>query len=324
MVDATSFYTEYPFFKYHWYIAVEFFFILSGFLLASHAKRNQDETATKYLLGRIRRLYPEYIVAFAVMVILRTYTSGLNIVKVLIPNWLEMFMLQSVGTNIFPYINNPAWYVSALIIMSYLVYYMLKRNSDLFLKLIAPIAVILDFSYMYRKYGRLEIFYHTEGILGNTALLRAFMGIVVGVYAYELAQMINAREVTNKVKKYLLALVEVFIFAGILGFALLVEDGIYDFLFIPLFAIGIILASKDDVLGKIANIKPVLFLDKISYAIYLSHFFSIFVLNSVIKDAAKWSWLNLIIYYCIAVVIGFVLNRLGLLLGKLMDRVVKY
>ena len=47
-----------------WYIAVEFFFIVSGYLLMVRAEANgKEESALRYTARRFMKLYPEYLFA---------------------------------------------------------------------------------------------------------------------------------------------------------------------------------------------------------------------------------------------------------------------
>ena len=312
LVNGSPFYDKYPMIKYHWYIAVEFFFILSGYLLMQHVQRCKEESTFEYLKGRIWRLYPEYLLAFLVMASIRSYQSGLNIFKIIIPNWLEAVMLQSIGTNIFPYVNNPAWYVSALLISSCLIYYMLSKHRELYLNFIGPGLIILIFSYLFRKYERLELFYHTEGVFGNTGLLRAIMGITIGVYAFCAANALGPW--LKRIPIILKCIMEILMFGGVLGFSLLHEEGSYDFFFLLVFACGLILAADDHFLGKHVDTRGVRWLSKNSYSMYLSHFAAIFFLNIFWNTGKVWFWrivpAYILITLLLAVIYGFICNRI--------------
>ena len=304
LVNGSPFYDKYPMIKYHWYIAVEFFFILSGYLLMQHVEKCKEESTFDYLKDRIWRLYPEYLLAFLIMASIRSYQSGLNIFKIIIPNWLEAVMLQSIGTNIFPYVNNPAWYVSALLICSCLIYYMLSKHRELYLNLIGTGLIIVIFSYLYRKYERLEMFYHTEGVLGNTALLRAIMGITIGVYVFCTSKVLG--QWLKKIPTVFKSIMQVLMFGGVLGFSLIREEGSYDFFFIPVFAIGLILASDDPFLGKISDTFFIRWLSKLSYCMYLSHFAAIFVLNFFWDTGEVWFWGIVPIYVLVTVLLALI------------------
>lgn len=320
--DATTVYTDYPVIKYHWYIAVEFFFILSGFLMAGHMDHNPNETVLQYMKKRIIRLYPVYIFAFLVIAVIKSYVSGLNILKIVIPNWLEVFMLQSIGTNRFPYVNNPAWYVSALMIGSYFVYYFLKNHRDLFLHFIGPCTVIIAFSYMYREYGRLENFYHTDGIFMNTAILRSIMGLTIGIYVYYISKRISWKD--NKYSKAFKTIMEFLCFLGPIAFALFNEEGSYDFGFIIVFAIGILLASSNKTLGKVANIGFVRFMSDMSYAAYLAHFAVIILLSRFLNLTSIWHWWYIPLYFTSVITVAMIYGFCSNLLSSLAMKMIRY
>lgn len=314
LVDGTTFYSEYPMFKYHWYIAVEFFFILSGFLMMKHIEDNSEESVTEYLKNRIVRLYPVYILAFIVMAVIRSHISGLNIFKIVIPNWLEAFMLQSIGTNIFPYVNNPAWYVSSLLIGSYLIYYLLKKFREAYLYFIGPVTVIVVFSYMYRTYGRLENFYTTTGFFFNSGLMRAVMGLTIGIYVFLLSKGCG-----NGLKRIPFAIrivLEIVFLAGPVVFALLVEDGSYDFLFVIVFAIGILLASLNEEVSGFTNSNPIKALSGLSYAMYLSHFAAIFFLNCIVNVNERWKWSFIPVYFALTLIISLIYQAIASIIVK--------
>ena len=74
------------------YIAVDFFFILSGYFLGSSLKRSL--TAFDYAKKRVQRLYPEYFVSICLSVILYRITrGGLDIKKII----SELLLIQNSG-----------------------------------------------------------------------------------------------------------------------------------------------------------------------------------------------------------------------------------
>ena len=89
------------------HLAVEFFLILSGFLLAQTHERLEKEKippekkCLHYVLSRVKRLYPEYIFALFLTILIQdtlgSYTS-------LQPLGLNLFMIAGMGG-----INNVIW-----------------------------------------------------------------------------------------------------------------------------------------------------------------------------------------------------------------------
>lgn len=55
------------------YIAVEFFFVLSGYLLAMKADLSGEQTVMQYTWSRIKKFYPHYLFSFLVLFFLEEF-----------------------------------------------------------------------------------------------------------------------------------------------------------------------------------------------------------------------------------------------------------
>lgn len=308
--SSSSIYTDYPMIKKHWYISVEFFFILSGYLLMQHIEHNKEESIGAYLSKRIYRLYPEYVIAFIVMAFIRAANQNLNVIKVIIPNWLELVMLQNIGTGRYDFVNSPAWYVSTLLIASLILFYMLKEHRKVFLEFIAPIGMIVIFSYLYREYAFLDVYYQTKGFLLNGPVMRALLGMTVGIYVYLISTSEPVKRFFEKVRGFCI-LIEIVFFIGALSFATLVEDGEYDYLILILFAIGILCASQDMYIGKICKIRVIKWLDEISYSAFLCHN-AVIALGFYVFKIFKWQLdaVSVILFILITLIVASVYHYL--------------
>ena len=63
---------------YAGYLAVEFFFIISGYMMMQSIERkqlsdNSEVSAVQYLISRYMRLYPHYIIAILLLVIVNAF-----------------------------------------------------------------------------------------------------------------------------------------------------------------------------------------------------------------------------------------------------------
>src|SRR5674476_53751 len=132
------------------YIAVEFFYILSGFLLMSSQTKSElspgsKRSAAKYTFERLKILYPHYIFSFAVIfafAMMQSNKSLVDVSKNLLQSIWEITMLQMSGIRCSIY-NQPTWYLSGLIIMGYLIYFLLNHCRKVFIELIAPFSIFL-------------------------------------------------------------------------------------------------------------------------------------------------------------------------------------
>ncbi|MBQ7067115.1 MAG: acyltransferase [Lachnospiraceae bacterium] len=171
-------------FLHHGYISVEFFFILSGYLL-HHSYQIHAETAVKYTLRKLKRFYPYYIASaigiLLVKIVVNIIQGGVKAIPVLLMRAVsESLMLQSTGIYISN--NSPMWYLTTMILGGYFVYYLLRLKEDFYCKFIAPITILISYSYIFSESDTIEIWGTLSGIY--IPLLRAIAGLNVGVVIY--------------------------------------------------------------------------------------------------------------------------------------------
>lgn len=300
-------YVTYPFIKYHWYVAVEFFFIMSGYLMAKHAESHPDETALQYTAGRIKRLYPLYILVLIMMVIWTVANSDINLAELIVNNWEEFFMLQSMGTGKFPYLNNPAWYVSAMFIAGHLIYYFLRNHKKFFIEFLGILSIICFLGIFIRDYDAINSFFSISSLGVSTGLLRAIFGLTIGIYIYYLSEKYMKN--VSRLGGVIMTVLELGCFLTVIITSMLTENTLCDFVFLLLSAFGVFLASKNRILAGFSNCKAVAFLSKISYAMFLSHFFVLHCMG-LIWESAEWEWILVPVYIIMTIVLSVILDMI--------------
>lgn len=131
------------------YLGVEFFFILSGFFLMKHMEEHPEESAFIYTKKRLLKFYPELVVAWFLLIANLAYANKWGIQEIwkeFISHIWEYLLLNAIGIT-WNVLNGPTWYLSALIIVGYFIYWLIKWNKKVFLEFIAPLLVILVYSY---------------------------------------------------------------------------------------------------------------------------------------------------------------------------------
>lgn len=152
-IDFLRFFFAIMIMLYHWcdvfefdflrngYIGVEFFFLVSGFLMAKRAKRESTETDTianrtwKYLLGKIKKFYPYYLSAVFLQFFLYEAVvrrCGVRHLLDSIASSLPTFSLTFMGlneNNAFLYVPN-SWYLSVLVLAILVLYPFLLKSYD--------------------------------------------------------------------------------------------------------------------------------------------------------------------------------------------------
>lgn len=172
------------------YLCVEFFFILSGFLLYRSCQI-KHLLPIYYLSRKIKRFYLKYIVALGIIFLLKfkIWLTG-DIVDNILRLIAEMLFLQNIGFYPGGY-NTPCWYLSVLIVGGTILYSLLFFYKNATINIIIPISVVFTYSYLFSLSPSFNVLW--EGVL---PLLRgcAAMGIgIITAYVYEAYNLFFAR-----------------------------------------------------------------------------------------------------------------------------------
>lgn len=206
-------------------VAVEFFFILSGFLMANSAKKKIGDTANigkdsvDFIKKKYLSVFPyhlfSYVCSFIVAVILGSLTV-VGAVKLFVNSLPNLFMLDMVGL---PYtmVAGYVWFVSAMLIAMAVLYPILRRWFSVFTNIIAPVLGVLLLGWLAQTYGRLTYISFWTGLTFK-GVLRAVAEIAFGCAAFALCERLKERDFT-KFGKLVLSLLELFGYAATFVYA---------------------------------------------------------------------------------------------------------
>lgn len=277
------------------YTAVEFFFIVSGYLLFKYfyEKRDNGKGAFSYTFSRIKKLYPYYIIAFLLIFICIMIDSREGIIGWIINlggSFFELVFLHISGLKCFRLFNYPTWYISAMLIAGYFIYACLEQFGDKFVKAVMPILVIIIYVDFSRNSGCLDVWGGARfGV--SDAVARGFAGMSIGGMCYFVVNKLIIYFSENKNTDWLkipLSILEIFCF----GMALFLMHGMggtqADFYVIPLLAAGITLSfSQITSLSAATNKTNVnrlcVFLGKLSYPMFLNQILLIYIVSRLEK-----------------------------------------
>ena len=263
------------------YQVVEFFFILSGFLMATASQQPKYtelplcKAHMTYMNGRIKRLWPHYLLSLCCFYAVAIFFTGRwTLEKLLRWQLPEIFMLHMTGLSNPKYVGMGAdWYVGSLIVASFLLFLPCLRWKRIFQTYVAPILSVSIYVCLWREYGHLGAI---RGDLLNTysGTLRAIAAmclgcILHGVYCY-LREHYTRR--TAKPARVFFTLVEVAcVAAACISFGGQRKTE-RDYLMVLVFAIIILFAFlKLGYLSEMLDNGFSAYLSKISYAIFLNH-----------------------------------------------------
>lgn len=263
-------------------LAVDCFFVLSGFLLAKHYFSNQgcgNAGVPSYFIGRIKRLYPEYIFA---MLLCALFTN-------LFAHHISMktFMLNAsllAGWGNIPNIINGIWYVTILFWVGTFLYSLLWYYNEKARFIFIPIIAVLCLFYLI-NHG-LSVTGHQQPIefsLLSKGTIRGMLGLCAGIFTYELCRFIAGLRVrfNMKIVSPILHILEI-VAAVLLVKMILVheENGVFDFNLY--YYVGYIISLI--YLGKAFFLKFLYWrgwkdVSYLSYTIYLTHLILIEILR---------------------------------------------
>lgn len=239
------------------FLGVDFYFILSGYFLmrSFESKRYGDEpfeNTMGYFKGRLARLYPPYIIATMLMLLVTWILGGGGFANLIRQLWDIRWQLICCHFIGMPASSNmrSVWYISTLLILSWFIFFMLSWKKEAFLG-IAPVTGILLLAYIARVYGTLGM--QGESILiFNGGMVRGFAEMSLGA---TISHVLREREERNgsyaESKNYIRLtarfapwFARMFCYALIFGIMRFRAHDLTDFVTIPLFLLLIYIAER--------------------------------------------------------------------------------
>ena len=300
-------------------VVVDFFFILSGFLLMKGILAKEPPgtgssltASLQFVFRKAKSFYLPYILAFAMTFILTTVAAKMTnpgeIVARLFHFKWEALLLQMAGFNPSPafnadYLAGSAWFLSAMLIAMLPVHYFASRHRHAYISLIAPVSTLSVYCFIMQNYGTMNVGNELVGFV-MLGTLRAFAGLGLGCMCFAIYDKIRDLQWTQR-STVGLGIVEAICFLS-LPCLILLRDSISspDTLFwVLIFAILVIFCfSEKTPLVRILNrhgANAASYLGRLSLYIYLFHWF--FVLLFV-NYAPELSYCSGQLSYCLCVI----------------------
>ncbi len=265
------------------YLFVELFFILSGYLMLGYVRRHATEAdrqepakaAFAYIRERLRRLYPQHLLSWALVAAIGLFlTKKVWPIQLLSIGWQELLLVNIFGFLRGDYINIVCWYLSALLFASYILYFLLLKCEDTFLRVIAPVLLVVCYGTIFDRAESLAVTIHFTRYAPNLGFMRALADITVGCLAYRAGEWLGDAELPGET--VLATVVEAAVLLAA-GFYMLRASGQFDFLFVPLFfAFTVSVFRGKSVFSRLLDNPVSAWLGKRSYAIFLNNFVVIY------------------------------------------------
>lgn len=195
-------------------IAVEFFFIVTGYLAAAKAYKMRGSVTDGTSLGKstwdfikskIITILPYHFIFIGITTAVECWVNNENVFRYILNGLPCIFLLQMSGLPT-THIISVEWYISSMLIVLLFLYPLCVRFYNVFTRIIAPVLGVTS----------LGVVLHYVGALGHNATyvgafyagnIRAIGGICLGMFSFELFRTIRELE-SFKRKKFLFTLAE--------------------------------------------------------------------------------------------------------------------
>ncbi|MCC8063654.1 MAG: acyltransferase [Clostridiales bacterium] len=196
-------------FFYRGYLGVEYFFLVSGALMAKSVRsRIRKEEAGEvapaasigdetlgFLWGKVRAILPYHLLFCLIMLVLLVVGYPENFPSNVLDQFLSLFLLHRTGLTTDSVIAGE-WYISAMLLVMALYYPLCKKYYLTFTHLVAPFAGVMILGYMYLTVGKLSGADLVNGITYHSNY-RALAEIAIGLTCYEVSLVLAQKKFTK-------------------------------------------------------------------------------------------------------------------------------
>lgn len=265
-------------------IGVEFFFIVSGYLMTKKALNNNADIDNLgketwiFILNKLKVLLP-YIICGGLLslIILNIYTN-MSIYKNISSIW-DILLLKMTGIK-GTQINVPIWYLSSMLLCMFILYPLIRKFKKNFIYLILPLIILLGSGIINQNVTN---FRNPNEWLGFTYLgnIRALIELSIGAIIYIFYEKLKNVNFT-KIGTISITVIEILGFLTPFIVSQFVDSKKYDFIIILILSISILLAFTGKTLEyRTLSNKFSYWLEKISLPLYVfNHPIRLFILNS--------------------------------------------
>lgn len=253
-------------------IAVDFFFVVSGFFFCRKyvnykVKNSIGEDSFNYFINRTNRFIKYIIILLIIAIPFSIFCLKFNFTSLINAFYKLLYIPHHTkcGSEIF----GITWYIVAMILVESMLFPFLIKYKKEFVYIISPIIIILLGSYLLIRYGHFATPWKMGTILYK-GILRSIFEINIGMYLYLISEKISNVKFT-KLSKILLLLFEI---TGYLSIFVLVNlnnaHRRFDVLMLIIISICILISTnKNMYLYNFCNNKLFYFLEKLSLPMYI-------------------------------------------------------
>lgn len=265
-------------------LGVEFFFLISGYLMACSAAKYQTNSAegnnsvgkdtVEFLKRKISGLCPELPIAFLISFLISFCSLGSFSVGRIIEaanEWIWECLMVSMAGFSTGSMHMGIWYISAMLLSMLILFPLCRKYFDTFVRVIAPIIAIFLIGILVLMSETTLGPTHILGGFVYKGMVRAIAEMSLGIACYLIIEHLRKYNLT-RFAQILIDIIMLFLMAGIFTWMIFGDDEKYDLLCFLLITITVCLAfSHQGYFAKYFDCKIFYWLGEISFAVYLGH-----------------------------------------------------
>lgn len=262
-------------------VAVEFFFLVSGFLMAAsiNNRKNDDsdlaESTFSFIKRKVLGIYPAFVMCWLfsfVIINIFTFDSKRLLLRRFFESIWELLLVRNAGFSAFRAMPQ-TWYISAMILCMLIIYPLYKKYKKFFQKILAPTLAIFILGFLfYNTHSLVNPNMHLGIVYKST--LRAFAELCLGIFCYDVCLKVKQINFT-KLGTVVLSALELF---GYLFTILYMQfshifNSKFDFVILFFLAISVVVSfSKKSSISNIFDKEIFNYLGKYSLYPYLIYY----------------------------------------------------
>lgn len=296
--------------------AVEFFFLLTGFLMAKrvhkiHSVRTQSVAVetVRYLGRKIKSVIAPYTVINIVTIIYSLFVVK-DFITFVAERAPSLVFLQRTGIEDEGFIT-VGWYLGSMFFAIAVIFPFLLKYFDTTSLLVAPVGSAMLIGFFIHEYGYMP--QAAFGTFMHHANLRAIAMILLGVFCYRICDYIKTLKL-ERWKRVALAVTENICWAISIFYLFSNAEMKYEGHITYLMAIAITISFSRDLSYRIYNNSFVEYLGRISLPIYLSQTLPRMVVYLHFPNAYEWVKITIVVLGSIA--LGIIYDALAVMYKK--------
>ena len=241
----------------------------------------------EFIKKKVSSVVPEFYVAWIIaFVVDHIFDHKLsNVVMDASKGIFDLLFLRMAGLYCYSP-NTVSWYLSAMFIAMAIIYPVLRRHTELYLKVISPLGFVLLAGVFCHTYESLASWNDWMGI-ACSGLVRGILLVLGGSCCWTLSNWMKGWKLSGAQRGFV-TVIEMVVFLIVLGAMAILEGGITDFgLLFLFFVLVVISTSGQSYSSEWFNNKFVYWLGEISLSVYLGHTFwkSLYIIDMKLVES---------------------------------------